>query len=479
MRRGDIEAGLRQLGLGEGDTVLLHSSLSSLGEVEGGAEAVVEAFLSVLGATGTLVVPTFGDLGVVTRVVAGWPGAVASIHPKASVAAIGAAAEAICRDHWKAETAHGAHTPYVRMADLGGYVCLLGVDQDRSTTLHTVEVLLEMPYLKTTEETCFATPEEEATRSWRHFPGPHRDFIGLDRRLREAGLVQVGRIGPAVVRLMKSGRVIDYLLEVGRADPAFALCDNPRCPDCLKQRAAIRRHRTSEETFMLVSAASLAGPSVPEILTACDTAGIAAVELDGLDGRGVLELGAAAVKEAAGQLRRGGCEVVALRCEALPGSSASLVDMAGACGVKRLVVPLGPGVGALAEVAAKAGVHVSAYNTTQRGEEVWALLSGWRETGLMVGLTFSPAAFARVGEKPFLESYRQKLKRFVDQLEVEDGTFDGRAALLAQGNGEIVELVSILRCSSFDGYLSLSASNRSLTDLPQTTSSFLRLIESL
>ena len=212
MRREDIESGLRRMGLGEGDAVLLHSSLSSLGELQGGAEAVVEAFLGVLGPTGALMVPTFGDLGVVTRVVAGRPEAVASIHPLASVAAIGAAAEEICHDHWKAETAHGADTPYTRIADLGGYVCLLGVDQDRNTTLHTVEALLELPYLKTTEQISFATPEGEVTRSWRHFPGPHRDFIGLDRRLRQAGLVRTSRIGPAVVRLMKSSPVVDYLL---------------------------------------------------------------------------------------------------------------------------------------------------------------------------------------------------------------------------------------------------------------------------
>ncbi|NIA12858.1 MAG: hypothetical protein GWP08_02165 [Nitrospiraceae bacterium] len=49
MRR-EIEAGLRELGLREGSVVLLHSSLSSFGLVEGGAMGTpVRAVLEVEG----------------------------------------------------------------------------------------------------------------------------------------------------------------------------------------------------------------------------------------------------------------------------------------------------------------------------------------------------------------------------------------------------------------------------------------------
>ena len=57
--RRHIVEGLRQMGLGEGDRVMVHSSLSSMGYVEGGARIVVEAFLEVLGPLGTLMAPTF------------------------------------------------------------------------------------------------------------------------------------------------------------------------------------------------------------------------------------------------------------------------------------------------------------------------------------------------------------------------------------------------------------------------------------
>ena len=57
--REQIAAGLRGLGLRAGDTVLVHSAMSRLGHVQGGAAAVVAAFLDVLGESGTLAVPTF------------------------------------------------------------------------------------------------------------------------------------------------------------------------------------------------------------------------------------------------------------------------------------------------------------------------------------------------------------------------------------------------------------------------------------
>lgn len=38
---------------------MVHSSLSSMGHLDGGADTAVESFLDVIGSSGTLVVPTF------------------------------------------------------------------------------------------------------------------------------------------------------------------------------------------------------------------------------------------------------------------------------------------------------------------------------------------------------------------------------------------------------------------------------------
>ena len=466
----DVAAGLVSLGLKRGDSVLVHSSLSSMGPVDDGAESVVAAFLHILGPSGTLLVPTFGDFGAIAEAVKTRSDAVHSIHPRASVAAVGARAEQICRDHWKADTAHGENTPYTRLADLGGYVCLLGVDQDRNTTLHAVEALLRLPYLQRTPEITFSTPAGEVTKSWPFFPGPHRDFIGLDRILRERGILRTVRIGDSMVRLMSSRETIDCLVEIGRRDPAFALCRNPNCDDCVQQRAALDRQLFASESFTLVAAASLAGSTVREIVANCTTTGIAAVELDRLGDHPASDLPPDELIAAIRQLRSEGCAVTALRGANTDGAGA-LLRVAAECDVQRVVLPLTGRSATYVADAEKTGVSLSLYNVDSKGADVFATMQSLRASRSdigPVGLTFNAANFARLGEKPFLTSYGNRLKRFTDQLDVEDCTFGGSATPLAGGNAEISELVSILRCSSFGGVFLLGAGNRRVTDLRST-----------
>lgn len=476
LTRNEISTELTALGLCRGDIVLLHSSLSSLGFVDGGADALIDAFLSVLGPEGTLVVPTFGALGIVTERLRVRPEAVESCHPKARVAALGKDARELCADHWKADTAHGHGTPYTRIAEKGGYVCLLGVDQDRNTTLHTVEALLELPYLNTTPEVTFETPEGTVTRSWKYFPGPHRDFIGLDRALRESGKLRTRRIGNAVVRLIRGRDLIEIARDIGRRDPAFVLCDNPNCADCVRQRAALSRDRFSRESFSLAAASGLAGRYVPEIIENVQAAGIENVELDVLEGKPVQLLPHERAVSAVNALAEGGCRVISLRLSAVPDNLEKVLAVATDGKVPRVVLPLSHLAGDLAGAAARAGVQLSFYNVGIAAGVAVKLLLDLHQRGTPVGFTFNAANFARAGEKPFLQSFRTKLRRYIDQLDVEDALFDGRAVSLARGNAEIKELISILRCSSFAGPLVLGAGNRPTANLAAVTRRFEELL---
>jgi aminoglycoside 3-N-acetyltransferase len=479
LTREQIESALKRIGLGEGDIVLLHSSLASLGRVEGGADTVIQAFLNVLGHEGTLVVPTFGALGTITEIVRQRPDAVRSLHPKASVAALGAAAEAICRDHWKAETAHGADTPYQRIADMGGYVCLLGVDQDRNTTLHTVEELLRLPYLAPTPELTFDTPQGPVTKTWPLFPGPHRDFSGLDRALREAGKVRLSRIGTAVVRLMKSADLIETCLGLGRRNPDFVLCQNPACADCVAQRASLRRARYATASFRVAAAASLAGRYAEEMADACQATGITLLELDQLRGLPLAALPAPTLAQAVTTLRDRHVAVSALRLSGVGDAFPRLLATAADLDVRRLVMPLSDRAAHYAELALERGVQLSFVNRALMHGVVSDILLTLRGRGLPAALTFSPADFALVGEKPFLTSYRNRLRRFIDQVDVEDGLFDGTPAELAHGNGEIKEIVSILSACSFAGLLVLGPRNRCAGGLPAAVSAFDRLLDTI
>lgn len=479
MTRREIEKGLQDIGLKKGDIVLLHSSLASIGHVEGGADTVVDAFLSVLGPEGTLVVPTFGKLGVITETVNGRSDAARSIHPLASVAAIGASAADICRDHWKADLAHAEDTPYTRIAEMDGYVCLLGVDQDRSTTLHTVEELLRLPYLETTPEATFPTPEGEVRRSWECFPGPHRDFIGLDPILRESGRMRMGKIGTSMVRLIRSRDLIEFVRANDERNPTFVLCDNPECSDCVGQRARIRGHRFSRESFRLAASSSLSGRYIPEIIDNLRAAGIHAIEIDCLQGLPWPMHPRENIAAAIQSFRACGIEVSALRLVSIPPAIDPIVETATMTGVSRLVMPLSHSAPDIARAAGGKNIQVSFFNALLGSEEASAVLLDLADQNLQARFTFNAANFARTGEKPFLESYKRKLRRFVDQLDIEDAAFDGLPRALARGNAEIKEMISILRCANFPGFIVLGANNRSVRNLSETVAYFERLLDSM
>ena len=108
--REEIAAALKEVGVQCGDTVMFHSSLSSMGWVVGGADTVIEGFLAAVGTNGTVVVPTLcrmpdGErhltfarwnivtspscVGHITEVFRHRPDAVRSDHGTHSVSAIG------------------------------------------------------------------------------------------------------------------------------------------------------------------------------------------------------------------------------------------------------------------------------------------------------------------------------------------------------------------------------------------------------
>lgn len=74
------------------------------------------------------------------------------------------------------------------------------------------------------------------------------------------------------------------------------------------------------------------------------------------------------------------------------------------------------------------------------------------------GVAFNPLEFVKLKQHPFFHVYyNSRLKNNISLLRLNDGIYlDGSATPLAQGNGEIKELISIMKARSFSGMFSLS-----------------------
>lgn len=154
-----IVAALRDLGIMPGDTLLVHSSLSRMGYVEGGADAVVMALQEAVGKNGTLGAPTFwtldasaveegalfdavqgrSQLGIISERIRQLPGAVRSLHPTHSATFVGPHARDLAAEHHSDETPVGPHSPYRKLVPLGGKILLLGASLEYLTSFHTIE----------------------------------------------------------------------------------------------------------------------------------------------------------------------------------------------------------------------------------------------------------------------------------------------------------------------------------------------------
>ena len=252
--RQDTADALRGAGLSAGDTVLFHSSLSSMGTVVGGAAAVIDGFLDAVGSEGTVAAPALSswrNLGDKRRVWDLWsvaetptycglipetfrrrPETLRSNHYTHSVAAIGARAAALTANHGecglrKSPWGPGAFaeaSPWQRCYDWNVFYCLIGVNCQRLTMVHFVETQLVHRALAR------AAPDRRTAllaqvRGWTS-DGIWAS-IGTDKRLvaeeifREKGLLHFGTIGSARLRYMRIQPVVAAWIALAENDPAY------------------------------------------------------------------------------------------------------------------------------------------------------------------------------------------------------------------------------------------------------------------
>ncbi len=248
--QAQLEQDLRALGVEFGRDLLVHSALSKIGPVEGGAEAVIRALLASIGPEATLVMPAYpmpatmyewmsdpapfclrrspSRMGALTEVFRNMPGVRRSAHPTHSVAAFGPAAELYTRDHHRVLTPCAPGSPFRIHTDRGGDIVCIGTGIGKITSYHVVEDYIDdfpLPvYLdrRMAKDVILADGSRECVEiivgdprlsPWRvdNFKPKETEFLG---HLRSYGVLAEGRIGLAASHLINGARFHGMMLDL-------------------------------------------------------------------------------------------------------------------------------------------------------------------------------------------------------------------------------------------------------------------------
>ena len=243
----DILAALKKVGVRKGQTIMVHTSLSSLGFVCGGAQVVIEALLESVGADGTIMMPSqswknldptagvhweepeawwqmirdnwpaynknitpTNTMGAVAEMFRKWPGTLRSDHPARSVAANGKYAQHLTSDH-DLSNIFGEGSPIGKLYELDGYVLLIGVGYDKNTSLHLADVRADYPGKHDCLE--YSAIMENGERVWKGYRTlfvDGEDFDQIGAAFEKECSVQKVALGNGIITLMKQRELVDF-----------------------------------------------------------------------------------------------------------------------------------------------------------------------------------------------------------------------------------------------------------------------------
>lgn len=243
--RASIRQDLKQLGVQEGMTVIVHSSLSSMGWVNGGAVAVTQALMDVVTEQGTIIMPAQSDdmsdpakwsnppvptewveeirntmpayhpaytpasrMGKIVEVFRTFPGVSRSAHPLLSFVGWGKHKDRILENHSN-EFGLGESSPLRKLYDLDALVLLIGADYDTCTCFHLAEYRIP----KRTITNNGVPVLEDGKRVWKQYQDiAYRDelFPQIGKDFEDNNSVRTGLVGSAQTRLFSSKQAVDY-----------------------------------------------------------------------------------------------------------------------------------------------------------------------------------------------------------------------------------------------------------------------------
>ena len=229
---------------------MVHTSLSSLGYVCGGAQTVIEALIHCVGKEGTIMMPTqswknldpntgvywqepeewwdvicenipaydkritpTNTMGAVAEMFRQWQGTLRSDHPARSVAAWGRHAEYLTENH-DLSNIFGEGSPIGKLYELDGYVLLIGVGYDKNTSLHLADVRAEYPGKHMVTES--SAVMENGQRIWKSYETlavDGEDFEEIGKAFEQTGQVKHAKLGCAALSMMSQRALVDFAVK--------------------------------------------------------------------------------------------------------------------------------------------------------------------------------------------------------------------------------------------------------------------------
>ncbi len=213
MKKAQLVEELKKIGLQEGMEIEVHSSLSSFGYVEGGAEAVIEALMECVGRNGSIFMPAL-RLGPAMELTEEDRNMGITVKIKVLPESAGKTDMGIIADTFRQRkdvitgkgvirtSGWGVHAEQAALNGLdyvihnGGKALLLGVDIYKLTAMHYVEDILPKEIsdiFAPTEEVCKRYPSNE----WFVEAGepPVKPWYTIQDMAYQKGIIKEGYIG--------------------------------------------------------------------------------------------------------------------------------------------------------------------------------------------------------------------------------------------------------------------------------------------
>lgn len=144
LKQNEFEHMLDDIGITEGDVLIVHSSWRGLYMLDVSPEIVIEILLTKIGKSGTLIMPCFGDdseifdvkntksvAGVLSEILRKHKGVIRSEFPKFSMCGIGKYAVEILTEHQLSRYQFDEHSPYsIATKRYNAKILLLGMEKN-------------------------------------------------------------------------------------------------------------------------------------------------------------------------------------------------------------------------------------------------------------------------------------------------------------------------------------------------------------